>query len=101
MNRKTYSDNYDTLRISYPLGLDNKCIVCESEVTYCYSDNGKLVRTLEGEIYQVINYYSCTKKDCEMSKIVLNPSPRIDYSGWLFGADVFRFISNEFLLYDS
>lgn len=101
MNRRTYSDNYDTIRISYPSGLDNKCIICGNDVTYCYSDNGKLVRTLEGEIYQVVNYYSCTNKDCEMSKIVFNPSPRIDYSGRHFGADVFRFISNEFLLYDA
>ena len=101
MNRKTYSDNYDTFRISYPSGLDSKCIICGSEVTYCYSDTGKLVHTLEGDIYQVVNYYSCTKKDCEMSKIVFNPSPRFDYSGRHFGADVFRFISNEFLLYDS
>ena len=101
VNRKTYSDNYDTFRISYPPGLDNKCIICRSEVTYCYSDNGKLVHTLEGDIYQVVNYYSCTNRDCEMSRIVFNPSPRFDYSGRYFGADVFRFISNEFLLFNS
>jgi len=99
MNRKTYSDDYDTIRISYPPGLDNKCIICGNEVFYCYSDNGKLVRTLEGDIYQVVNYYSCTNKDCEMGKIVFNPSPRIDYSGRHFGADVFRYISDEFLLF--
>lgn len=98
MNRKSYSDDYDTVRLSYPPGLDNKCLICESEVNYCYSDNGKLVHTLEGDIYQVVNFYSCTNQDCEMSKIVFNPSPRFDYSGRHFGADVFRFISDEFLL---
>jgi hypothetical protein len=34
-----------------------------------------------------------------MSKIVFNPSPRFDYSDRHFGADVFRFISNEFLIF--
>lgn len=101
VNRKTYSEDYDTVRISYPPGLNNKCIICGNDVTYCYSDNGKLVHTLEGDIYQVVNYYSCTNRDCEMSKIVFNPSPRFDYSGRHFGADVFRLFSREFLLYDS
>jgi hypothetical protein len=32
---------------------------------------------------------------------VFNPSPRFDYSGRHFGADVFRFISNEFLLFNA
>lgn len=101
MNRKAFSEEYDTVRVSYPLGLDNKCLICGSEVKYCYSDNGKLVRTLDGDIYQVINYYSCTNEGCEMSKIVFNPSPRFDYSGRHFGADVFRYISKELLLYNS
>jgi len=101
VNRKTYSEDYDTIRISYPPGLNNKCITCGNDVSYCYSDNGKLVHTLEGDIYQVVNYYSCTNRDCEMSKIVFNPSPRFDYSGRHFGADVFRFFSREFLLFDS
>lgn len=101
MNRKTYSDNYDTVRISYPPELDNTCIICESAVNYCYSDNGKLVHTLEGDIYQIVNYYYCTNEDCEMSKVVFNPSPRFDYSGRHFGADVFSFVSRELLLYGS
>jgi hypothetical protein len=99
MNRKTYSDDYDTVRISYPPGLDNKCLICGKEVKYCYSDNGKLVHTLEGDVYQVVNYYSCINEECEMSKAAFNPSPRFDYSGRHFGADVFRFISNEFLVF--
>ena len=101
VNRKTYSEDYDTIRISYPPGLNNKCVICGNDVIYCYADNGKLVHTLEGDIYQVVNYYSCTNRDCEMSKIVFNPSPRFDYSGRHFGADVFRFFSREFLLFDS
>ncbi len=99
MNRKTYSEDYDTIRISYPLELDNKCVVCGSEVNYQYSDNGKLVHTLEGDVNQVVNLYSCSNENCTMNKIVFNPSPRFDYSDRHFGADVFRFISNEFLVF--
>ena len=101
MNRKTYSEDYDIIRISYPPGLDNKCVICGSEVNYSYSDNGKLVHTLEGDVNQVVNLYACTNENCAMSRIVFNPSPRFDYSDRHFGADVFRFISNEFLLFNA
>ena len=33
---KNFSEDYDTVSISYPPGLDNKCIICESEVIYSY-----------------------------------------------------------------
>ncbi|MBA7636283.1 hypothetical protein ES703_43899 [subsurface metagenome] len=36
-----------------------------------------------------------------MSRIVFNPNSRFDYSDRHFGADVFRFISNEFLLFNA
>ncbi len=101
VNRKTYSEDYDTIRISYPPELDSKCVICGSEVNYRYSDNGKLVHTLEGDVNQVVNLYSCTNENCAMSRIVFNPSPRFDYSDRHFGADVFRFISNEFLLFNA
>ena len=101
VNRKTYSEDYDTIRISYPPELDNKCVICGSEVNYNYSDNGKLVHTLEGDINQVVNLYSCTNENCAMSRIVFNPNSRFDYSDRHFGADVFRFISNEFLLFNA
>jgi len=68
-------------------------------VRYQYPDNGKLVHTLEGDVYQVVNLYSCTNKNCELNKLVFNPSPRFDYSNRYFGADVFSLIAEEFLLY--
>ncbi|TXT67111.1 MAG: hypothetical protein BAJALOKI1v1_180016 [Promethearchaeota archaeon] len=49
----------------------------------------------------MVNLYSCSNKNCAMSKIVFNQSPRFDYSDRHFGADVFRFISNEFLLFSA
>lgn len=101
VNRKIFSEDYNTFRISYPPELDCKCIACQSGVIYRYSDNGKLVHTLEGDIYQVVNLYSCTNEQCPLSKIAINPSPRFDYGDRHFGADVFRLISDEFLLFNA
>lgn len=66
---------------------------------YRYPDNGKLVHSLEGDVYQVVNLYSCTNENCELNKVAFNPSPRFDYSNRHFGADVFSLIAEEFLLY--
>ena len=99
MNRKTYSENHETVRISYPKELDKACIVCGSIVKFKYPDGGKLVHTLESDIYQVINYYACTNEVCELSKKAFNPSPRFDYGDGYFGADVFRLVADEYLLF--
>lgn len=100
MNRETYSEEHETVRISYPKELNNACIVCGSEVKFMYPDGGKLVHTLEGDVYQVVNLYACTNENCVLSKKVFNPSPRFDYGGGYFGADVFRLVADEFLLFN-
>ena len=99
MNRPTYSEDHETVRIGYPSELNHECFVCGSKVKYRYPDNGKLVHTLEGDVYQVVNLYSCTNENCELNKVAFNPSPRFDYSNRHFGADVFSLIAEEFLLY--
>jgi hypothetical protein len=75
------------------------CPLCGEKVRFAHADNGKLVHTLQGDIYQVVNLYSCRNHECEFSKIAFNPSPRFDYGGRYYGADVVRFIAEEFLLY--
>jgi len=99
MNRKTYSEEHKTVRISYPEELNKACIICGSEVKFKYPDGGKLIHTLECDVYQVMNYYTCTNEGCELSKKAFNPSPRFDYGGGYFGADVFRLVADEFLLF--
>jgi len=88
------------MRIGYPTYLNKSCICCNSPVEYAYPDDGKMVRTLEGIVYQIVNYFKCSNPDCKLHKIPFNPSPRIDYSNRHFGADVFKFVSEEFLCYD-
>ena len=100
MNRPTNSEKYRTVRISYPPELELKCTVCGSKVKFLYPDNGKVVHTLEGDVYQVVNLYTCSNKTCAMSEVAFNPSPRFDYSGRHFGADVFSMIAEEFLIFE-
>ena len=99
VNRPTFSEEYETRRIGYPKELDHHCVVCGSKVKYCYPDNGKLVHTLHGDVYQIVNLYTCKNEKCEMSKVAFNPAPRFDYSNRHFGADVFSLISKEFLIF--
>lgn len=99
MKHKTYSEDYETVRISYPSKWNLACPSCGEQVKFEYSDDGKLVRTLKGTVYQIVNLYSCSNQNCEFSKVKFNPSPRFDYSNRSFGADVFSFIAEEFLNY--
>lgn len=99
VNRPTFSEEYETQRIGYPQELDHQCVVCGSKVKHCYPDNGKLVRTLTGDVYQIVNLYTCANEKCEMSELTFNPAPRYDYSNRHFGADVFAFITEEFLIF--
>ena len=100
MKRETYSEEYETVRISYPSEWNFACPSCGEKVKFKYPDDGKLVHTLKGPINQVINLYSCINLECEFNQIAFNPCPRFDYSQRTYGADVFRFIAEDFLIYE-
>ena len=100
MKRETYSEKYKTVRMSYPSEWNFTCPSCGEKVKFKYADDGKLVHTLKGPIYQIVNLYSCTNIDCEFNQIAFNPCPRFDYSQRTYGADVFRYIADEFLIYE-
>lgn len=100
MKRETYSEEYKTVRISYPSEWNFACPSCGENVKFKYPDDGKLVHTLKGPIYQIINLYSCINLECEFNQIAFNPCPRFDYSQRTYGADVFRLIAEEFLVYE-
>lgn len=99
MKYKTYSEGYKTVRVGYPKDLNLKCPLCEHDVKYEYANSGKIVHTLNGNINQVINLYTCTNKECEFHDNAFNPAPRFDYGARHYGADVFRLIADEFLIY--
>lgn len=94
------SSEYDVVRLSWPKWHPKVCVFCKSKIIYKYADNGKKVHTLDGIIYQVINYYSCTNPRCQIYQSPFNPNPRFDYGERSYGADVFRLIAEKLLLYD-
>lgn len=101
MKYKTQSEDYETRRIKWPKWLPQKCPFCGAKIQHLYADNGKKVHTLNGIIYQIITYYECTNIQCISLQKPFNPNMRFDYGSREYGADVFRFIAEEFLLYDT
>jgi glycosyltransferase involved in cell wall biosynthesis len=86
------------IRISYPDSLNKQCPVCKNIVIHKYPTAGKLVHTLSGDIYQVVELYQCSNRDCPLHKNVFNPAPRFDYSNRSYGEDVIQWISGEMFL---
>lgn len=100
MKYKTNSKNYTTVRTGYPKELNLKCPLCEHDVKYAFANDGKIVHTLNGDINQVINLYTCKNEECVFHDKAFNPAPRFDYCARHYGADVFRLIADEFLIYE-
>lgn len=97
MNRPAISEDYTFHHLHYPENLHFTCISCHSLVEQAHPDAGKLVEGLDEDIYQVVDLYQCTNENCEFHHLYFNPITRFDYSGRHYGADVFRYIANEFL----
>jgi hypothetical protein len=101
MKYKTVSHEYETIRLTWPNWLPQKCPFCDSPIQHLYADNGKKIHTLDGIIYQITNYYSCTSSVCPSNQKPFNPHMRFDYGSREYGADIFRFIAEEFLLFEA
>lgn len=100
MRYKTNSEEYKTERLGYPKELNLKCPLCEFDVKFQYANDGKIVHTLSGDINQIVNLYKCTNGECAFHDKTFNPAPRFDYSDRYYGADVFKLIAEEYLIYD-
>jgi len=101
MQYPSKSSEYETHRLKWPDWLPRVCPQCQAKVKFKYADNGKKIHTLYGIVYQIVCFYSCTDEKCSLYQQPFNPNPRFDYSERYYGADVFREISEEFLLYKS
>lgn len=88
MKYPAHDEKYITEYINWPTSLPRKCPACESPVKFVYKDNGKLVRTLTGNINQITSLYQCTNPECALSTKAFNPAPRFDFEGFHFGKDV-------------
>lgn len=62
MMYKINSEKYKTVRISYLKELNLKYPLCENDIKYNYSNRGKIVPTLNGDINQIMNLYTFTNE---------------------------------------
>ena len=76
MKHPASSTEYRTIYLKWPSSLPKQCPICKSEIEKKYPDAGKLVRTFEGKINQIVYYYKCTNPECEFFDEVFNPHPR-------------------------
>jgi hypothetical protein len=101
MKYPTNNPDYQTIRLSWPHWLPYCCPLCQAEILFWGSDNGKLVHCVNEIIYQVRNLYRCSDEDCEFFKRSFNPHPRFDYGLRHYGADVFRLIAEKILVFEA
>ena len=95
MLRPSKSDLYHTKYLAWPDSIISLCNLCKSPLKFAHPGSGKLVHTLNGDIHQVLYYYSCSNEKCENCKRYFNPTPRYDYSKNYYGQDVINRISRE------
>ena len=90
---------YRTDYLSWPQEILRLCGLCHCALIFAFADNGKIVKTLDGLIYQVVYYYTCPDPKCENHKHYFNPTPRYDVNTSYYGKDVFARVSKELLLF--
>jgi hypothetical protein len=88
----------EQVRIGWQLNIvDKSCNYCKEELKFAHSTSGKTIYCLDGVYKQFINLYHCADPACKGATEYVNPSPRLDYSGRYYGADVFRTVADFFL----
>ena len=99
MYHAVHSDAYQTDYLSWPDCISPRCDVCGKPVKFAHADNGKIIQTLEGDIHQVVYYYTCSNEKCANAGRYFNPAPRYDYSQNHLGKDVLNRISREIFVF--
>ena len=100
MHHPAHSEVYITHYLSWPDQFPRECPECKHSIRYAHADNGKRIHTLSGEIYQVINYYTCINPQCSKHGVYFNPATRLDFGRSYFGVDVLERISREILVFE-
>jgi hypothetical protein len=93
------SEDYTTDYLHWPEFISRLCVCCHQPLKYAFAGNGKLIRTLDGPIHQIIDYYTCENSKCELNGYYFNPAPRYDFGTSYFGKDVLRRVAKELLIY--
>lgn len=100
MYRKSNSQEYSTHYLAWPDTILRLCPLCRSPLRFAHAGNGKVIRTLDGQIHQIIYYYTCFSEKCENYNRYFNPAPRYDFSRSHFSQDVMERISREIFIFE-
>ncbi len=99
MYRPSSSDSYHTEYLAWPDLISRRCNCCGTPIKFAHADNGKLIHTLEGDVHQIVYYYTCPNEKCENFNSYFNPSPRYDYEKNYYGKDVINLIGREIFIF--
>jgi len=99
MYNAAYSEDYCTDYLAWPERLPRICDLCHKPLKFSFADNGKLIKTLDGIINQVIYWYSCANEKCANYRHYINPAPRYDFGKSNFGKDVLQRVAKELITF--
>ena len=89
----------DIQYITYPKGLNRKCIACGSPVLFLYPSGGHDYMDFQGKIKEIRKFYCCTNPDCELHSKPLNPSPLTVLPFKQFSLGIWKWIAQEAKIY--
>ena len=99
MYRPSSSDSYHTEYLAWPDLVSRRCNCCGIPLKFAHADNGKLIHTLQGDIHQIVYYYTCPNEKCGQHNQYINPAPRYDYEKNYYGKDVINLVSREIFIF--
>ncbi len=99
MYHQAHSQDYETVYLRWPDMISPRCDLCNQKVKFAHAGNGKIIHTLNGDIHQVMYYYTCSNPKCENSSKYFNPAPRYDCSMRHYDQEVMDKISREIFIF--
>ena len=77
MKHPASSTKYKTVYLKWPLSVEKHCPACQSNVEKAYPDSGKLIRTFDGVINQIIYHKDMGMLDSPFSAEQIKVCPYV------------------------
>jgi len=85
--------------ITYPEELERTCILCGSQVRFCYPSGGHTYAGFFGKVKEIRKFYSCTNPECSLFNKPLNPTPLNVLPFKRYSLAVWKWIAEEAKIY--
>jgi len=100
MSNSCESEAEMTQYLQYPEHLHRKCIICGTQVEYCYPTAGHSYTSFHGDYKDIIRLYTCPNPNCELYETPFNPVKRHVFPYKQFSANIWKWIGEEAKIYD-